>query len=316
MMEYNDNSFDPKVLNFDAKDKFWITLPSNHQAFPYLLAYIASHTVNRQGTYLIDIVPLQEMDEARINPLQQQNFDRVKLKIGYGQYQFDDLSGGEVFHALYQHIGKTVGTSCGVQVLENLVLFSSSSSVDSLCRFLSRLITLAETPEQGKFVCFTWHVKFQYWREEARMDARPMESVVLPSTMKTKLLSDMNKFLNPNTKAFYLRNGIPYRRSYLFYGIPGTGKTSLVQALAGHFRRNICFLMPTHPDMTDDSLREAICRIPNNSIVVFEDIDALFDSKRQIKLKKSSLTFSGLLNALDGILLSSGQIFILTTNLI
>jgi chaperone BCS1 len=88
-----------------------------------------------------------------------------------------------------------------------------------------------------------------------------------------------------------------------------------VQALAAHFGRNVCFLLPTHPEMTDDSLRAAINRIPENSIVVFEDIDALFGKDRSNQIKNSSLTFSGLLNALDGIGSTNGQIFVLTTNL-
>jgi chaperone BCS1 len=276
-----------------------------------LLGYIASNLESRTGTYLIDILPAEE-DEAE-NPLHNLTFDRVKLKIGYGQYTFKNFK-GETLYALYQHVGETVGTNCGVDIMKNLVIFSSNS-IESLCKFISEIIVIAETPQHGKFLCFNWHVKYQYWREEARMEARPIDSVVLPKIMKDKLIGDISKFLNPATKHFYVRNGIPYRRSYLFYGIPGTGKTSMVQALAGYFRRNICFLLPTHPEMTDDSLREAIRRIPSNSIVVFEDIDALFDGNRQMKLKNSSLTFSGLLNALDGIITTHGQIFILTTNL-
>jgi chaperone BCS1 len=73
--------------------------------------------------------------------------------------------------------------------------------------------------------------------------------------------------------------------------------------------------MPTHPEMTDDSLRDAVNELPDNAIVVFEDIDSLFAKDRSNKVSKSSLTFSGLLNALDGIGNPNRQIFILTTNL-
>merc|ERR1719230_362370 len=46
-----------------------------------------------------------------------------------------------------------------------------------------------------------------------------------------------------------------------------------------------------------------------------EDVDALFGPDRQKNdAGKSSLTFSGLLNALDGVGGSVGQIFFLTTN--
>ena len=104
------------------------------------------------------------------------------------------------------------------------------------------------------------------------------------------------------------------RRSYLFYGLPGSGKTSLIQALAGHYDRSVCYVQPTHPDMTDDSLRAAVNNAPANSIIVFEDIDALFGKQREAKIASSPLTFSGLLNSLDGIGHPRGQLFILTTN--
>mmetsp|Transcript_17479 Transcript_17479/g.18970 ORF Transcript_17479/g.18970 Transcript_17479/m.18970 type:complete len:475 (-) Transcript_17479:35-1459(-) len=314
MTEYADDSFDRSKITFDLTDKTWITLPSDHQAFPILLSYIVSNLVNQKGGYLIDIMKAEESNaDSTQNPLKNIIYDRVKPKIGYGQYSFRNFE-GEILHALYQHIGEPVGTDCGVRVLENLIIFTSST-IESLCRFISTMIKLAETPEKGKFLCFNWHIRYQYWREEARIDARPIDSVVLPSKTKDRLIQDIERFLLPKTKQFYVRNGIPYRRSYLFYGVPGTGKTSMVQALAGHFHRNVCFLLPTHPEMTDDSLREAIQRIPSNSIVVFEDIDALFDIHRSNKISKSSLTFSGLLNALDGIGSPNGQIFVLTTNL-
>eukprot|EP01040_Poterioochromonas_malhamensis_P007604 gene7604-8211_t len=314
MTEYADDSFDRTKITFDLTDKTWITIPSDHQAFPILLSYIVSNLVEQKGGYLIDIMKADDHNcDTTQNPLNNIIYDRVKPKIGYGQYSFRNFQ-GEILHALYQHIGEPVGTDCGVRVLENLIIFTSST-IESLCRFISTMIQLAETPEKGKFLCFHWHIRYQYWREEARIDARPIDSVVLPCKMKDRLIQDIDRFLLPKTKQFYVRNGIPYRRSYLFYGVPGTGKTSMVQALAGHFHRNVCFLLPTHPEMTDDSLREAIQRIPSNSIVVFEDIDALFDIHRTNKISKSSLTFSGLLNALDGITSTNGQIFILTTNL-
>jgi mitochondrial chaperone BCS1 len=238
---------------------------------------------------------------------------RIALEMGIGECQFRSFD-GDVFHAVYQQVGKPVGSRCGVEIMEQLILFTDGP-VDRLAQFLSKLIELSEKSEEGRFICYTWNIENCYWREESKIKSRPMQSVVLPNALKQRLVNDMEKFLSPRTQDFYNRNGIPYRRSYLFYGVPGTGKTSLVQALAGNFHRSVCFLLPTHPKMTDDSLREAINQIPDDSIVVFEDIDALFSSGRQNRVAHSNLTFSGLLNALDGISNPNGQIFILTTNL-
>ena len=66
--------------------------------------------------------------------------------------------------------------------------------------------------------------------------------------------------------------------------------------------------------MTDEDLQSGFTYAPKNSIIVLEDIDSLFTAGRENKNSKSSLTFSGLLNALDGVSSSSGQIVILSTN--
>jgi len=97
--------------------------------------------------------------------------------------------------------------------------------------------------------------------------------------------------------------------------VPGAGKTSLIQAMAGRYKRNLAILQPSHPEMTDDSLKAAVQRVPHRSIIVLEDVDALFEAGRaKSSGNKSSLTFSGVLNALDGVGGCAGQIFVLTTN--
>ena len=38
-------------------------------------------------------------------------------------------------------------------------------------------------------------------------------------------------------RAFYEAHGIPWKRSFLFHGAPGAGKTSAIQAIAGRYGR-------------------------------------------------------------------------------
>merc|ERR1711994_768985 len=140
-----------------------------------------------------------------------------------------------------------------------------------------------------------------------------MDSVILPKGIIENVESDMLEFLAPETAEWYQTFGIPYKRSYLFHGIPGSGKTSLICALAGNLRRNVCFLAAHHPAFSDDAMKSAMEELPNNSFLIMEDIDSLF-VKRQSQSSKSSLTFTGLLNCLDGIGFAKGQIVIMTTN--
>jgi len=61
------------------------------------------------------------------------------------------------------------------------------------------------------------------------------------------------------------------------------------------------------------SLVYAIRDLNENSILLLEDIDCLFD-KRNVSQENSSLTFSNLINILDGVLYKHGIIIFMTTN--
>ena len=208
------------------------------------------------------------------------------LGLGLGLFSF--AWDGNELYALHQTIGEPVGTGCGVAVMKSLVLFAASPEV--IKGFVDELLASADKTKANT-------------------------SVVLPSETKARLTGDMEEFEEDETHNWYRDHGIPYKRSYLFYGVPGAGKTSLIQALAGKHGRNVCYLSPTHPEMTDDSIKSAVLKAPSRSIVILEDVDALFSKTREKKVQQSPLTFSGLLNALDGVGGSEGQVFILTTNL-
>lgn len=67
--------------------------------------------------------------------------------------------------------------------------------------------------------------------------------------------------------------------------------------------------------ITDASLLRAINTLPSQSIVVFEDVDAAFCGRDgSDDLLKPSVTFSGLLNALDGVASAEPCIIFMTTN--
>jgi chaperone BCS1 len=106
---------------------------------------------------------------------------------------------------------------------------------------------------------------------------------------------------------------VPYRRGYLLYGPPGTGKTSFVQAVAGLLKLKLCYLNLSNNEMNDDSLNRLLSEAPENSIILLEDVDAMFLQRDQVQ-KKQTLSFSGFLNALDGVRSQEGQIMFMTTN--
>lgn len=111
--------------------------------------------------------------------------------------------------------------------------------------------------------------------------------------------------------------GIPYRRGYLLHGPPGSGKSSFIQALAGSLEYNICVLNLSERGLTDDKLNHLLANAPERTLILLEDIDAAFTGRTQSGEAgfSGSVTFSGLLNALDGVASSTSQrIMFLTTN--
>ncbi len=155
---------------------------------------------------------------------------------------------------------------------------------------------------------------------------RLLDSVVLEPGEKEHLVEDVKRFRK--SKERYQRLGVPYHRGYLFYGPPGTGKTSLVSALAAHFGLSIYAI--NLADFNDRTLLNAVNHVSVNSVLLFEDIDCMKDSKARTKKQEekdgnsskqnensanqNGVTLSGLLNVLDGFYAPTNVLFVMTTN--
>lgn len=144
---------------------------------------------------------------------------------------------------------------------------------------------------------------------------RSLDSVVLDSGIKERVVADVKDFLKSGS--WYRDRGIPYRRGYLLHGPPGSGKSSFIYALAGELEYNICVLNLSERGLTDDRLNHLLSNIPDRSIMLLEDIDAAFSGRSQSAesgYSRSNVTFSGLLNALDGVASAEERIIFMTTN--
>jgi len=143
-----------------------------------------------------------------------------------------------------------------------------------------------------------------------------MDSIVLPPEVKTALMRDIDEFVSKDAYNWYKAHGVPYKRSFLLFGPPGSGKSSIIQAIAGKYKRNICFVQPMKEKFTDEVFSTCIQVAPKRALIVLEDIDTYFRKDRKTNHTTCPLTFSGLLNGLDGVGNTDGQIFIITTNFI
>jgi hypothetical protein len=161
-----------------------------------------------------------------------------------------------------------------------------------------------------------------YWELLTTMQKRPMNTIYLPKVgnnckdargKNIDIVSHLENFLDPKTKSKMEQLGIPYKCNYLLEGHWGTGKTSLIKGLATKFDYGISIL-PFSSKLGDVELFKAIRKIRNDTFLVLEDIDSLFINRKEGDTHKNRITFSGLLNILDGITTASGLITFMTTN--
>jgi len=130
--------------------------------------------------------------------------------------------------------------------------------------------------------------------------------------MLQEIKSDIRNFFTQLTKESYAKLGIPYRRGYLFYGRPGCGKSSCAFALASDFKMPLYIMRLSNKFLTDDILETLFLKVPQKSLIIIEDIDAAWASRDDES--NCSITFSGLLNAIDDITANENSILICTTN--
>jgi chaperone BCS1 len=176
-----------------------------------------------------------------------------------------------------------------------------------------------------------------------------LNSIILDVGIRELILDDARDFMK--SRQWYADRGIPFRRGYLLYGAPGSGKTSIIHSLAGELGLDIYIVSLSKMGLDDSSLNALISSLPEQCIAIMEDVDAAFThgltrdttgteledprhrgrqgrgrasseddpdeqdrGRNPSEAKDARITLSGLLNALDGVSAQEGRILFATTN--
>ncbi len=159
---------------------------------------------------------------------------------------------------------------------------------------------------------YFYQSQHHYFNRLSKVGGKPLKDVVLHPDARNKIISDIEGWIK--SRGEYERRGISYKRVHCYYGPPGTGKTTLVKSIAKEYGFNI-FSINLNKS-TDEEILYLLREIDPGSILLFEDIDSFFNGRKKLgaKGKDSGVSFSGFLNALDGVVELNGILVIVTTN--
>ena len=224
------------------------------------------------------------------------------------------FSPGEGFH-LFVMDGRLMWMKREIQVANSIIEKISLSTLGRDTGPLQKLVGAAMdhriARELNRIAIYVPSPYSNEWSRARLGNNRKLDSVVLKAGQKEAVVGDLQRFFASRER--YETLGIPWRRGYLLYGPPGTGKTSLVTALASELSLNVCVLSLASPNVTDEKIGALLSSVPTRSIILIEDVDAFFQqrSKADVQVKVS---YSGFINALDGVASHEGSVVFLTTN--
>ncbi len=116
------------------------------------------------------------------------------------------------------------------------------------------------------------------------------------------------------SEQWYRDRGVPWKRGWLLYGPTGTGKTALVRALGQDLDMPVWVydVASLSNEELQAAWRRMLTRVP--CIALMEDLDNIFEERKNAAGEYSIMTFDALLNVLDGVEPANGVFIVVTTN--
>jgi len=273
--------------------------------FPALVEYMDSRDV------------LRRINNFTVRTVRQQSstYQSLQDELQQGGRPAPVFSPGEGFHVfvldgrlMWMKREVQVG---GASVIEKITLSTFGRDKRPLEEIVHAAMTHRIERELNRIAVYVPSPYNNEWTRARLGNNRKLDSVVLKAGQKEAVLGDLERFFAARER--YETLGIPWRRGYLLYGPPGTGKTSLVTALASELSLNVCVLSLASPNVTDEKIGNLLASVPRRSVILIEDVDAFFQqrSKADTGVKVS---YSGFINALDGVAAHEGSVVFLTTN--
>ncbi len=205
-----------------------------------------------------------------------------------------------------RHKDEKITTKTDTITLKN---YSYKHSISYLKNYIDNitnkyLMSIKDTRSNKRFIYVLDKVKvedddskYSCWSEHEFTSARTFKNIFFDG--KQEIIDKINYFTSK--KEWYYEKGIPYSLGIGLHGPPGTGKTSLIKAIANHVGRHIV-VIPLKIIKTKQQLEYYFFEDTYNhdnekrdmtfdkKIIVFEDIDCIGDIILERKNKQNKNT--------------------------
>lgn len=145
------------------------------------------------------------------------------------------------------------------------------------------------------------------WQSVKKTPDRDLSTIHLDKDIKSSIIAKLDRFFDSNER--FNKIGIKHKTGFVFYGEPGVGKSTLIQALASKYKKNLCYLNLSSVD--EKKLEGIFSFLPENAFLIFEDIDC---HSQSVNREKEENNVATLLQCLDGVNLPEGTVLFATTN--
>jgi SpoVK/Ycf46/Vps4 family AAA+-type ATPase len=251
----------------------------------------------------------EKANEKLVGSMLHDPLNSLFMSIGLGEYDYGFTGADGVKHAFeidFHEECKTRTTSCdGITYFRRLVVRTPTPA--SFVEFYKLASEIDNTSDEKLRISVT--NKYSEWNTYSRIPVRRLNTVYMDERVKERIMADIREFLKSEDE--YDAFGIPYKKTYLLTGVPGSGKTSLIKALCNEIHYNLG-IMSMSRDMDNATIQSSFRNIDPKTVLLLEDIDCLFEKRTSVETP--SFTFSNLLNILDGVLFKHGLIVFITTN--
>jgi chaperone BCS1 len=160
-----------------------------------------------------------------------------------------------------------------------------------------------------------------WWKKGGKLPIRPVSTVFTKDNAGQMIVAKIKEF--EARREWCLLRGLPHRLGIMLDGPAGTGKSSLLHAIASETGRTLYYLNLGGVD-DDKELMNLLSSGRNwkKTLLVIEDFDATGvkvarkeeDTEGKQTTEKKGVTLSALLNSLDGLIAPDGLVVVATTN--